>query len=111
MRLGVGTVPTDESIHPCVLAKALEERGFESLVVADHSHIPSRRATPFPAVGGLSREYYQVHDPFVALTAAAIATSELIVGSRVLQNDAVRTTNYVDINAISYSTHLREIME
>jgi alkanesulfonate monooxygenase SsuD/methylene tetrahydromethanopterin reductase-like flavin-dependent oxidoreductase (luciferase family) len=55
MKLGVATVITDESIRPDVLAKALEERGFDSLVVAEHSHIPTSRATPFPAGGQLQR--------------------------------------------------------
>jgi alkanesulfonate monooxygenase SsuD/methylene tetrahydromethanopterin reductase-like flavin-dependent oxidoreductase (luciferase family) len=76
MKLGVATVITDESIRPDVLAKTLEECGFDSLVVAEHSHIPTSRATPFPAGGGLPREYYRSYDPFVALTAAATASPE-----------------------------------
>jgi hypothetical protein len=40
MKFGVVTAITDESIRPDVLAKAVEDRGFESLVVAEHSHIP-----------------------------------------------------------------------
>ena len=76
MKLGVATVVTDEGIRPDVLAKALEERGFDSLLMAEHSHIPASRATPFPAGGELPREYYRSYDPFVALTAAALATSK-----------------------------------
>jgi probable F420-dependent oxidoreductase len=98
MKLGVATVITDESIRPEVLAKAVEERGFESLVVAEHSHIPASRATPFPAGGQLPREYYRSYDPFVALTAAALATSKLLIGPGVLllpQRDTIETAKAV----------------
>jgi probable F420-dependent oxidoreductase len=98
MKLGVATVITDESIRPDVLAKALEERGFDSLVVAEHSHIPTSRVTPFPAGGELPREYYRSYDPFVALTAAALATSKLLIGPGVLllpQRDAIETAKAV----------------
>ena len=98
MKFGVATVITDESIRPDVLAKALEERGFESLVVAEHSHIPACRATPFPAGGELPREYYRSYDPFVALTAAAVATSQLLIGPGVLllpQRDTIETAKAV----------------
>src|ERR1700743_1728267 len=84
MKFGVATVITDESIRPDVLAKALEERGFESLVVAEHLHIPACRATPYPAGGELPREFYRSYDPFVALTAAALATSKLLIRPGVL---------------------------
>ena len=98
MKLGVATVVSDESIRPDVLAKALEERGFDSLVVAEHSHIPASRATPFPAGGELPREYYRSYDPFVALTAAASATSQLLIGPGVLllpQRDTIETAKAV----------------
>ena len=62
MKLGIATVITDEGIRPVVLAKALEERGFDALVVAGHSHIPARRATPYPAGGELPREFYPSYD-------------------------------------------------
>ena len=98
MKFGVATVITDEGIRPDVLAKALEERGFESLVVAEHSHIPACRATPFPAGGDLPREYYRSYDPFVALTAAALATTKLLIGPGVLllpQRDAIDTAKAI----------------
>ena len=98
MRFGIATVITDESIRPDVLANALEERGFESLVVAEHSHIPACRATPFPAGGDLPREYYRSYDPFVALTAAALATTKLLIGPGVLllpQRDAIDTAKAI----------------
>ena len=98
MKLGVATVITDEGIRPDVLAKALEERGFDSLVVAEHSHIPASRATPYPAGGELPREFYRSYDPFVALTAAALATSKLLIGPGVLllpQRDSIQTAKAV----------------
>jgi len=98
VKLGVATVITDESIRPDVLAKATEDRGLDSLVVAEHSHIPTSRATPFPAGGELPREYYRSYDPFVALTAAALATSKLLIGPGVLllpQRDAIETAKAV----------------
>jgi probable F420-dependent oxidoreductase len=98
MKFGVATVITDEGIRPDILAKALEDRGFDSLVVAEHSHIPSSRTTPFPAGGELPREYYRSYDPFVALTAAAVATSKLLIGPGVLllpQRDSIQTAKAV----------------
>jgi probable F420-dependent oxidoreductase len=98
MKLGVATVVTDEGIRPDVLAKALEDRGFDSIVVAEHSHIPASRATPFPAGGELPREFYRSYDPFVALTAAALATSKLLIGPGVLllpQRDPIQTAKAV----------------
>ncbi|GKU48916.1 LLM class F420-dependent oxidoreductase, partial [Mycobacterium montefiorense] len=98
MKLGVATAITDEGIRPDVLAKALEDRGFDSLVVAEHSHIPASRATPFPAGGELPREYYRCYDPFVALTAAALATSKLLIGPGVLllpQRDTIQTAKAI----------------
>jgi alkanesulfonate monooxygenase SsuD/methylene tetrahydromethanopterin reductase-like flavin-dependent oxidoreductase (luciferase family) len=56
MKLGIATVITDEDLRPDVLAKALEDRGFDSLVVAEHSHIPACRATPFPAGNALKED-------------------------------------------------------
>ena len=58
MKLGVATVVTDEGIRPDVLAKALEDRGFDSLMVAEHSHI-RESGHAFPAGGELPREYYR----------------------------------------------------
>src|SRR5262245_16902709 len=98
MKLGISTIITDDGIRPDVLAKALEERGFDSLVVAEHSHVPCSRATPYPAGGELPHEYYRVYDPFVAVTAAAVATSELLVGTGVLllaQRDTIQTAKEV----------------
>ena len=67
-------------------------------MVAEHSHVPTSRATPFPAGGELPREYYRSYDPFVALSAAALATSKLLIGPGVLllpQRDAIHTAKAV----------------
>ncbi|MFD8499008.1 LLM class F420-dependent oxidoreductase [Amycolatopsis sp. NPDC059657] len=98
MKFGVATFVTDEGIRPDVLGKALEERGFESLFVAEHSHIPLSRETPYPGGGELPRVYYRTLDPFVSLTAAAVATENLLVGTGialVMQRDTIHTAKEV----------------
>jgi hypothetical protein len=74
---------TDYAISAIDLAKALEERGFESVWAPEHSHIPTSRKTPFPGGGELPKRYYDAMDPFVSLTAAAVATTKLKVGTGV----------------------------
>jgi alkanesulfonate monooxygenase SsuD/methylene tetrahydromethanopterin reductase-like flavin-dependent oxidoreductase (luciferase family) len=78
VRIGVLTFVTDEGIGPVELGVALEERGFESLFLAEHSHIPVDAKTPYPLGGPIPRKYYRTLDPFVALTAAAVATEKLV---------------------------------
>src|SRR5262249_14118358 len=89
---------TDYAISAVDLAKALEERGFESVWAPEHSHIPTSRKTPFPGGGELPKRYYDAMDPFVSLTAAAIATSRLRVGTGVClvaQRDPIQTAKLV----------------
>ena len=89
---------TDYSMAPGELARALEARGFESVWAPEHSHIPSSRTTPFPQGGELPKKYYDVMDPFVALTAAAAATKMLKVGTGVClvaQRDPIQTAKLV----------------
>ncbi|WP_273847246.1 LLM class F420-dependent oxidoreductase [Rubrobacter calidifluminis] len=98
MRVGVSTFVTDEGIKPDILGLLLEERGFDSLFVAEHTHIPLSRRTPYPGGGELPRKYYRTLDPFVTLTAAAAATQTLIVGTGVLllaQRDPITTAKEV----------------
>lgn len=78
---GVQIFPTDQTIGPVELAKAVEERGLDSLFFPEHTHIPASRATPFPAGGDLPNWYWRSHDPFVALTAAAAVTSRIKLGT------------------------------
>ena len=72
---GVQIFPTDQTIQPIALAKAVEERGLDSLFFPEHTHIPTARTTPFPGGTDLPEWYWRSHDPFVALTAAAAVTS------------------------------------
>src|ERR1700687_1487836 len=81
MRIGALIFLTDLSISPVQLARELEERGFESLWVPEHTHIPTSRRTPYPGGGPLPAEYRRTLDPFVALTAAAGATDRLALGT------------------------------
>jgi probable F420-dependent oxidoreductase len=78
---GVLMFPTDYAIQPVPLARAAEERGFESLFFPEHTHIPANRASPWPGGGDLPKEYWHSHDPMVGLTAAAVATTNLKVGT------------------------------
>src|SRR5215472_2081715 len=81
MEFGASIFFTDYSISPADLAIALEERGFESLWVAEHSHIPVPRRTPAPGGGELPKRYYDVMDPFVTLSVAAAVTKRLKLGT------------------------------
>jgi probable F420-dependent oxidoreductase len=81
MYFGASMFFTDYSMTPQALAHALQERGFESVWAPEHSHIPSSRKTPFVMGGELPKKYYDVMDPFVTLTAAALATTTLKVGT------------------------------
>ncbi|MBV8888495.1 MAG: LLM class F420-dependent oxidoreductase [Alphaproteobacteria bacterium] len=81
MRVGVFYFPVDYGIDISELARALEERGYESLFVPEHTHIPTSRRSPFPAGGELPKRYAHTHDPFVALSFAAAATKNLRLGT------------------------------
>ena len=81
MRYGAFIFATDYSIRPDDLGRALEERGFESLWVPEHTHIPASRRSAWPGGGDLPREYWHTLDPFVALGAAAAVTSRLMLGT------------------------------
>lgn len=98
MKFGITMFPTDLSIGPIGLARACEERGFVSLYVPEHTHIPASRRTPAPAGEPLGEEYYRSLDPFVALTAAAAVTERLRVGTGialVAQRDPIVTAKSV----------------
>jgi probable F420-dependent oxidoreductase len=98
MQFGAAMFFTDYSMTPAELARALEERGFESIWAPEHSHIPVGRASPHPSGGELPKQYYDVMDPFVSLTAAACATTTLKVGTGVclvVQRDPIQTAKLV----------------
>jgi probable F420-dependent oxidoreductase len=94
MKLGISTFVTDDGIDTISLARAIEERGFDSLVIAEHTHIPASRESPYPLGGDLPAQYYRTLDPFVTLAAAAAVTSriELFTGIALLiQRDPIIT--------------------
>ncbi len=92
MKFGVFMFATDYSIRPAELAKAAEERGFESLFLTEHTHIPSSRETPWPGGADLPKEYAHTLDPFVALASAAAVTTKIKLGTGiclVIQRDPI----------------------
>lgn len=94
MKFGIATFVDDDSIDPVSLARAIEERGFSSLIVAEHSHIPVSRESAYPGGGDLPPCYYNTLDPFVTLAAAAAVTStiQLFTGVALLiQRDPIHT--------------------
>jgi probable F420-dependent oxidoreductase len=83
VRLGFTTMNTPDDLRPDVLGKLLEDRGYDSLWIGEHSHIPVSRRTPYPTGGELPPQYLTMMDPFVSLTMAAGATTELLVATGV----------------------------
>jgi probable F420-dependent oxidoreductase len=98
MELGLAILLTDYSMQPARLGSLAEERGFESLFLAEHTHIPVSRDTPYPGGTELPREYSHTVDPFVGLAAAAAVTERLKVGTGVClvnQHDPIVTAKEV----------------
>src|SRR5690348_10990077 len=98
MHFGGAMFFTDYSMSAPELARALEERGFESVWAPEHSHIPLSRKTPFPGGGDLPKQYYDAMDPFVVLAAAAQVTRTIKLGTGVAliqQRDAIQTAKLV----------------
>jgi probable F420-dependent oxidoreductase len=84
MRIGITTFVTDYSIEVVTLARAVEERGFASLWLAEHTHIPSSRLTPAPTGDAeLGKAYSHLTDPLISLAAAAAVTSTITLGTGV----------------------------
>ncbi len=98
MDFGIGYFPTHDAVSPGAVARLVEERGHEALFFAEHTHIPAARETPWPGGGELPRKYSHTYDLFVALTAAAAATSRLRIGSGiclVVERDPITTAKEV----------------
>jgi probable F420-dependent oxidoreductase len=98
MRVGTFYFPTDYGIDVSELAHELEVRGFDSLFVCEHTHIPVSRRTPFPGGAELPKRYSHTHDPFVALAFAAAATRTLHLGTAIAlvpQRDPIVTAKSV----------------
>jgi probable F420-dependent oxidoreductase len=81
MHIGFSSMNTLLDPSPAILAKALEDRGFESLWYGEHSHIPCAMKTPYPGGGNLPEPYKIMMDPYVSLMAAAAATTRLRIGT------------------------------
>lgn len=98
MKFGTIIFPTDETIDPASMARATEERGFDSLWFPEHTHIPTSRATPWPGGRDLPRYYMRTYDPFIALTMAAAVTTNLKLGTGiclVVERDPIITAKEV----------------
>ncbi len=81
MLFGLTIFPTDYTVAPGDLGRAAEAAGFQALLFAEHTHIPTSRETPPPPGGELPRRYWHTLDPFVACTAVAAATTTLRMGT------------------------------
>jgi probable F420-dependent oxidoreductase len=98
VKFGVAIFPTDYAISMSELAPAAEQLGFESLWVAEHSHIPVSRQSPYPAGGELPKHYFHTMDPFVALTVAAAASKTIRIATGIcllIQRDPIHTAKEV----------------
>ena len=98
MDFGAMMFSTDYSIRPDDLAKMLEDRGFESMWVPETTHIPASRTTPWPGGPELPKDYWHTYDPFVALTAAAGATTDLKLGTGIclmMERDPIVTAKEI----------------
>lgn len=97
MDFGIAMFLTDETLDPGELGSLVEQHGFDSLFVPEHTHIPLSRRTPHPS-GELPEYYKRTLDPFVALTAAAATTTRLLLGTGVClvpQHDPIVTAKQV----------------
>ena len=98
MKFGIAIFPTDYAISMAELAPAAEQLGFESLWVAEHSHIPASRLSPWPGGAELPKQYWHTMDPFVALTAAAMSSKTIKVATGIcliVQRDPIHTAKQV----------------
>ena len=98
MEIGVAMFATHDAIGPAQVARLAEEHGYDSLYFPEHSHIPASRLSPYGGGGELPRKYLHTYDLFVALTAAATATTKLRIGSGIcliIQRDPIHTAKAV----------------
>src|SRR5437879_13680759 len=111
MDFGVVMFPTEYTIRPDELARALEERGFESVWFPEHTHIPASRRSPWPGGGTLPKEYWHSYDPFVALTAAGMVTTRLRLGTGiclVIERDPIVMAK--EVATVDRLSHGRDIV-
>jgi probable F420-dependent oxidoreductase len=111
VEFGVAIFPTEDVQDPPELARMAEQRGFESLMFPEHTHIPASRESPYSSDDGeLPPEYSRAYDPFVALAAAAAATERIRIGTAiclVIQRDPIITAKEVaSIDCLSHGRFL-----
>jgi probable F420-dependent oxidoreductase len=98
MKFGIAIFPTDLSIGVGELVREVEDRGFESFWVPEHTHIPVSRRSPYPGGTELPEYYKRTLDPFVALTVAAESSSRLLLGFGIVlmvERDPITTAKAV----------------
>jgi probable F420-dependent oxidoreductase len=98
MQIGAFIFATDYCMRMDELARELEQRGFDSLFLPEHTHIPTQRSSQYPGGGELRKEYWHTHDSFVALSYAAAATKTLKVATGIWllpQHDTFSTAKSV----------------
>ncbi len=92
MQLGIFSFNTEYTLPADELARECEARGFESLWLPEHTHIPANRESQYPGGGELPEEYVHMSDPFIGLAAAAAVTTTLKLGtgiSLVVEHDPI----------------------
>lgn len=103
MKIGYTTMNTPADIGPRQLGPMLEEAGFDSIWIGEHSHIPASRLTPYPTGGDMPWQYTTMMDPFITLAQMAEHTSTLLLGLGVvlpLEHDLfalAKTTATLDV--------------
>ena len=98
MEIGLCMFPTDYAIRPAELGRLAEEHGFDSLLIPEHTHIPTSRRSEWPGGGELPKEYSHTYDPFVSLGTVAEATERLKIGTGiclVVERDPITTAKEV----------------
>lgn len=98
MHVGITIFPTDYSITPADVAREIEARGFESLWLPEHTHIPEKLTSPWPGGPELPKPYYDVYEPFISLAAAAAVTSRIRLATGiclVVQRSPIQTAKDV----------------
>jgi probable F420-dependent oxidoreductase len=84
MHFGITMFATDRALLPTRLGVLVEEMGFESVFLPEHSHVPVDRSSPYPTGGDLPDDFYRFHDPIESLAAIAAVTSRIRLGTSTL---------------------------
>jgi probable F420-dependent oxidoreductase len=84
LHFGITMFPTDRALLPTRLGALVEEMGFESVFLPEHSHVPVDRSSPYPTGGELPEDFYRFHDPIESLAAIAAVTSHIRLGTSTL---------------------------